>query len=132
MSTYVTFGVAEELYALPVTSVVEIAPAGDVAPVPRGGPGLLGVRHIRGVVMPVFCLATVVGNSQGNAAGRDVVIEHDGVRACLAVDSVEDVGELGQVEDSELPLLSGASLVGQRLVGVLDIVQLLEAIRVTG
>ena len=132
MSTYVTLGVGEELYAVPVESVLEIAAAGDIAPVPRGGRGLLGVRHIRGVVMPVFCLSTVVGNPTVKAARRNVVIDHDGVRACLAVDSVEDVGPLpGQMEDSELPLLVGATLVKQKLVGVLDMPRLLDTIRNT-
>jgi chemotaxis signal transduction protein len=131
VSDYVTLAVGDELYALPVQSVLEVAEADDVAPVPRGGRALLGVRNLRGEVLPVFDLATVLGRPDDRPARRHVVVEHDGRRAGLAVAGVEDVGPLAEsLEESESALLVGAALGGGRLVGVLDVPRLVEALEV--
>ena len=126
-----TLAVGDELYALPVQSVLEVAEAGAVIPVPRGGQALLGVRNLRGQVLPVFDLATVLGRPDDGPARRHVVVEHDGRRAGLAVAAVEDVGPLAEsLEESESALIVGAALGGGRLIGVLDVPRLVDALEV--
>jgi chemotaxis signal transduction protein len=131
VSDYVTLAVGDERYALPVESVLEVAEAAPVAAVPRGGRALIGVRNLRGEVLPVFDLANVLGRAAAGPGRRHVVVEHASRRAGLAVDSVEDVGPLvGSFEESESALLEGAVLGAGRLVGVLDVARLVDVLEV--
>jgi purine-binding chemotaxis protein CheW len=131
VSDYVTLAVGDERYALPVQSVLEIAEAAPVAPVPRGGQALIGVRNLRGEVLPVFNLATVLGRVADGPCLRHVVVEQGGRRAGLAVGRVVDVGPLvGVFEESESALLEGAVLGEGRLVGVLDVSRLVDMLEV--
>jgi purine-binding chemotaxis protein CheW len=118
-----------EHYALPVTAVLEIAEIGKVTPVPGAPPGVLGVRNLRGQVVPVIDLATMLGLSADAENERIVVTEDDGRRAALAVTGTDDVGELGApTEEVDSPYLSGAVLVEGALVGIVDVSALLAAV----
>jgi purine-binding chemotaxis protein CheW len=118
-----------EHYALPVTEVLEIAEIGQVTPVPGAPPGVLGVRNLRGQVVPVIDLATMLGLSPDAENERIVVTEDDGRRAALAVTGTADVGELGAAtEEVDSPYLSGAVLVEGALVGIVDVSALLTAV----
>ena len=60
---------------------------------------------------------------------RVVVAEHDGRLAGLAVDEVTDVGELaGAAEETDAEYLSGAVLEDGRLVGIVDVERLFQAL----
>jgi purine-binding chemotaxis protein CheW len=122
-----------EHYALPVTAVLEIAEIGKVTPVPGAPPGVLGVRNLRGQVVPVIDLATMLGLSADAENERIVVTEDDGRRAALAVTGTDDVGELGApTEEVDSPYLSGAVLVEGALVGIVDVSALLAAVAPVG
>src|SRR6478609_4063621 len=98
--------VGREHYAVPVEHVLEVAESGDVAPVPGAPAQIMGVRNLRGQIVPVISLAR-----------RFVVAELGGRRGGLAVESVLDVGELpGASEATESPYLDGAALVDGTLV----------------
>jgi purine-binding chemotaxis protein CheW len=117
-----------EHYALPVTAVLEIADTGQVTPVPGAPAGVLGVRNLRGQVIPVIDLATMLGLSDEAESERIVVTEDGSLRAALAVTATVDVGELGAAtEEVESPYLSGAILVDGALVGIVDVPALLAA-----
>jgi purine-binding chemotaxis protein CheW len=119
----------EEHYALPVEAVLEIADLGHVTPVPGAPSGVLGVRNLRGQVIPVIDLATILGLSADADCERIVVTEDGDRRAALAVTSTVDVGELGlATEEVESPYLSGALLVEDALVGIVDVPALLAAV----
>jgi purine-binding chemotaxis protein CheW len=118
-----------EHYALPVEAVLEITEIGQVTPVPGAPSGVLGVRNLRGQVIPVIDLATVLGLSGEVESERIVVTEDGDLRAALAVTSTDDVGELGAAtEEVESPYLSGAILVEDALVGIVDVPALLAAV----
>ncbi|MBV8080522.1 MAG: chemotaxis protein CheW [Actinobacteria bacterium] len=85
--------VGGERYAVPVENVREIADFGLVAALPGAGPAVLGVRNLRGQVLPVFDLAAVLGVERADGPLRILVAEDGGRRAGLAVDDVTDVGE---------------------------------------
>jgi purine-binding chemotaxis protein CheW len=125
--------VGGEAYALAVESVLEVAGLGDIAPVPGTPPAVLGVRNLRGEVLPVFDLATVFGIGSARDPKRLLVAEHDGRRAGFAIEDVTDVGELAEPdEEAESELLRGAALDGGRLVGVVDVPRLFERLAQEG
>jgi len=118
-----------EHYALPVTAVLEIAEFGQVTPVPGAPSGVLGVRNLRGQVIPVIDLATMLGLAPDAESERIVVADDGSRRAALAVTATMDVGELGAAtEEVESPYLSGAVLVDGALVGIVDVEALLAAV----
>ena len=58
---HVRLRVGGESYAFGVEHVLEVAELGEIAPVPGAPAGVLGVRNLRGQVLPVFELASVFG-----------------------------------------------------------------------
>jgi chemotaxis signal transduction protein len=122
VSVYVRLRLAAEAYAIPVEHVVEVAAIGRVAAIPGARPEVLGVRNLRGRILPVVDLARILGVPRSAPALRLLVSEVAGRQAGLAVDEVSDVGELGDpTEETESGLLLGATLVAGDLVGVVDL-----------
>jgi purine-binding chemotaxis protein CheW len=118
---YVSVEVGAEMYAIPVRNVVEIADAGEVTAVPGSRPAVVGVRNLRGTIIPVFRLATLLGLPASGGGDRIVVAECDGRCAALAVDAVADVGSLPAAEEETASeLLAGAVLDRGALVGIVD------------
>ncbi|MGH2940562.1 MAG: chemotaxis protein CheW [Solirubrobacterales bacterium] len=122
--------VAGEHYALPVDRVLEVAELGTVAAVPGAPPEILGVRNLRGKVLPVALLSAVLGLSGGDPS-RVVVVESGELRAGLRVDEVLDVEALPPPsEQVESDLLHGACMIDGELVGILDVDAVLSSIAV--
>ena len=114
--------VGGEAYAVPVENVREVAELGELTPVPGAGRAVLGVRNLRGEVLPVFDLATVFGAESEGGRERLVVAEGAGRRAGLAIDAVTDVGPLPEaVQEAESDLLTGTALADGELVGIVDV-----------
>jgi purine-binding chemotaxis protein CheW len=125
---HVRVRVADEHYALAVEDVLEVAELGDVTPVPGAGAAVLGVRNLRGQVLPVVDLATVFDLPPAQSE-RIVIAERGGLRAGLAVDAVTGVEELPEAsEEVDSPHLAGAALADGALVGVIDVGSVLEAV----
>jgi purine-binding chemotaxis protein CheW len=123
---HVRVRVADEHYALPVADVLEVAELGDVTPVPGAGPAVLGVRNLRGQVLPVVDLAKLIGLPASQPC-RMVVAEHGDRKAGLAVDSVDGVEQLPDAaEETESRHLAGAALTEGTLVGVVDVGSVLD------
>jgi purine-binding chemotaxis protein CheW len=113
--------VGTELYALPVGNVLEIAELGELSPVPGTASTVLGVRNLRGRVLPVFDLALLFGVPGDGAPSTLVVAEDRGRQAGLAIDEVTDVGELSETAaESDSEFLVGSTLEDGKLVGVID------------
>jgi purine-binding chemotaxis protein CheW len=126
---HVRFRIGPESYALPVGQVLEVADIGQLSRVPGTPPAVLGVRNLRGQVLPVFDLASVLGTARDASAGKLVITEEAGRRAGLAIDEVTDVGELGApVQKTDSPFLSGSTLVEGELVGIVDVEVVFAAI----
>lgn len=122
MSTYVRLRVAAEAYAMPVGHVREIADLGTVTPVPGLRPEVLGVRNLRGQILPVIDLAMLLRVARTDTPARLLVAEAGGLAAGLAIDEVSGVGEMPEpTDESDSDLLSGAVLDGDDLIGVIDV-----------
>lgn len=125
---HVRVRVAGKHYALPVEQVLEVAELGEIAAVPGAPPEILGLRNLRGEVLPVLALAAVLGLGEGDPS-RVVVVESGELRAGLRVDEVPDVEELPpSSEQVDSDLLRGACMVDGELIGALDVDALLTSI----
>jgi purine-binding chemotaxis protein CheW len=118
-----------EHYAVPVERVIEATEVGDLTPVPGAPPEVLGVRNLRGAVVPVIDLRRLLRISATEPVGRIVVAEHGERRAGLAVESIVAVDELPDAtEQAPSRLLRGAALMDGQLVGVLDLEAAFDAV----
>jgi purine-binding chemotaxis protein CheW len=118
-----------EHYALPVEAVTEVAELGDVTPVPGAPAEVIGVRNLRGQVIPVIDLAAKLGLD--NEGGREwiVVAQHAERRAGLAVDGIEGIEDLPDAhEEGGSEYLAGAALVNGELVGIVRVEALFDAL----
>ena len=122
MSVHVRLTVAGEAYAVPVGSVLEVLPLGEVTAVPGARPELLGVLNLRGQILAIADLAPVLGLHRTAPAVRMMVAESAGRQAGFVIDEVSAVGELDDpTEPTESALLAGATLAGGELIGVIDL-----------
>jgi purine-binding chemotaxis protein CheW len=129
MNAYVRFRVADESYAVAVTNVLEVADLGEVTPVPGAVREVLGVRNLRGKILPVVDLAALLGTRRAGPPARLLVAESDGRQAGLAIDEVTEVGELADpAEDADSPLLLGTMLTDGDLIGVVNMPAVLDAL----
>ena len=122
MTAYVRLRIAAEAYAAPVTHVLEIADLGTVAAVPGAPAEILGIRNLRGRLLPVIDLAALLGIPRTAPPAFLLVTETAGHQAGLAIDEVTEVGEMAEpTEETSSSLLLGATLTGGELVGVIDV-----------
>jgi purine-binding chemotaxis protein CheW len=127
-SLHVWVQIAGEDYAVPVDDVLEVADLGDVIPIPGAPAAVLGVRNLRGTVLPVVDLAAVFELARDGVPERIVVVEDGGRSAGLAVDSVVGVEQLPACSEEVVsPHLVGATLAAGALVGVVDVRSVLDA-----
>jgi chemotaxis signal transduction protein len=129
VSVYLRLRVASEAYAIPVQDVTEVTELGEVTTVPGSLPEILGVRNLRGRVLPVIDLARLLGTARAAPPARLLVAEVGGVYAGFAIDAVSDVGEMEDpTEETESGLLTGATLAGGDLIGVIDVGRVLASL----
>jgi purine-binding chemotaxis protein CheW len=122
-----------ESYALSVDHVLEVVDGGGISPLPGAGPHVMGVRNLRGQVVPVFDLARLLGAERTGPPERICVASHAAGVGGLAVDEVVDVADLpDDGEDSDAALLARTALVDGRLVGVVDMEALFEQLERRG
>jgi len=141
MSSYIRLKVAAEAYAMPVEHVLEAAGLGRVRAVPGARRELLGIRTLRGQILPVVDLARLLGVHRTSAPTRLLVAEARGFRVGFAIDEVNGIGDLGDLaelgetgalgmpaEGIESGLLAGATLSDGELVGVLDVLRVFDSL----
>lgn len=101
------------LVGLPVEHVVAVAEAGPAHPVPSFQPALRGVANVRGEMMPVLHLGSLLAGEPCPAEIGQVaiVIAVGGIRLCLEVEEADVI-----VRDVALPLPPSSSLPWARAV----------------
>jgi len=122
MGTYTCLKVATEAYAVPIGNVVEIASLGDLTAVPGSPREILGVRNLRGQILPVIDLALLLGLNPAAPPRQLLVAEAGSVQAGFAVDEVSSVGELPDPnEAADSDFLLGTMFHDGELLGIIDV-----------
>lgn len=91
---WLSFHLDGQTYAAPLTQVSEVIRLGELTPVPGAAPDLLGVRHLRGRVVPVMDGRRRLGlppAADDDEGVRVIMLTHGGHSVGLRVDAV---GEL--------------------------------------
>lgn len=91
---WLSFHIGTQLYAAPLLAVNEVIRDGDITPVPGAPADVLGVRHLRGSIVPVLDGCRRMGVLQSPtdpARKRIVMLLHAGQRVGIRVD---EIGEL--------------------------------------
>jgi chemotaxis signal transduction protein len=122
MTTCVRVRLASEVYAMPVSYVLEVTPFRELVPVPGARPEILGIHSLRGQILPVVDLAALLGLQRTAAAGHLLVAAEEDRRAAFTIDEMADVVELGEpTEETQSSLLLGAVLTPTDLIGVINV-----------
>ena len=85
--------------AMAAEGVAEVIRTPRITRMPHGPPGLLGVTHLRGLVLPVVSLGALLGEEAQTETTRVVVLRRDPPIG-LAVDSIETLKASGD-DDAE-------------------------------
>ncbi|HET7012467.1 MAG TPA: chemotaxis protein CheW [Streptosporangiaceae bacterium] len=127
MAVYLRFDVADEIYAVPIANVIEVAVLGQVVAIPRAPAQILGVQLMHGFILPVVDLAAVLRLERSTPAARLLVAAVGDLGVGFAVDDVAGVTELPEVtEEAESPVLRGAVLADGTLIGIIDVARAVE------
>jgi purine-binding chemotaxis protein CheW len=128
-SIYVHVRVAGEHYALPVEQVAEVVEIEAVTPVPGAPESLLGLRNLRGEIVSVIDLASVLGLPGDRRPAKLIVATDRNRRAGLAVDEVVDVAALPETSpEHALGYVRQTAVVDGALLGVLDARSVLDGL----
>jgi purine-binding chemotaxis protein CheW len=135
-TSYITFKLGDELFALDVARVREVLDLSEITRVPTAPPHMRGVVNVRGSAVPVIDLRRKFGlpPEPDTVNTRIVVIELDldGELAVIGglADSVHEVLELGRSQIREPPriamrwradMIEGLGKKGEQFIIVLDI-----------
>jgi len=110
-----TLGVDGQRFGVAAGLVREVARLPRLTRVPHAPPALMGLANIRGAVVPVLSLATLVEQPSGGE--RRVVIVDDGEIMGLAVDDVAQLIGLDEAADAAVRTLDIAALVARNMPG---------------
>jgi purine-binding chemotaxis protein CheW len=105
---WLSFHIGSQLYAAPLVEVSEVIRAGELTPVPGAAPDLLGIRHLRGRIVPVLDGRLRLGLPDSPAADparvRVVMLSHGSHQVGLRVDEVGELLSTDGVEIAPPPL----------------------------
>lgn len=92
-SSYVTFSLADETYAIDVLQVQEVLKLTEIAPVPGVPDYILGIINLRGDVVTVIDARRRMGlpEREPDDASRIVIIDIDNQNVGILVDAVAEV-----------------------------------------
>lgn len=93
-----------ERLAIPAEDITEVIRSPSVTRVPLSPPSLVGVSNLRGSVIPILSLATLMGQQQSEAAGLKVVIVDRGSPVGLLVDEVSSLKPSDQLRSGADPV----------------------------
>jgi purine-binding chemotaxis protein CheW len=133
---WVTFALAGETYALPVSHVLEILRVAGITRVPHAPRVIRGVTNMRGKVLPVVDFRGRLGiePAEVTAQSRILVVSSRGRLFGLLVDAVHQVERVDlqtvqppppDVMTAQSDYLIGVCQIGPRLVVLLDVARVL-------
>jgi purine-binding chemotaxis protein CheW len=133
--TFLQFRVADSVYGIPVTGVVEIIRIVGFQPIPNPAPDLLGMINVRGRIIPVFDLCRSLGIGERPLSLRMYVVIADVAGEALGV-VVDDVLDVVAVPADQYQVsralgggdsfAAGVARLGSDLLTVLNLAPLLD------
>lgn len=118
-------------YGAEMAGVREVVSAPVVTALPNAPAAVLGVFNLRGEIVPLFDMGTLLGVGRGEAPAFAAVMETPLGPAGLAMTGAAESAVLGDpVGTSDLPGAVAVHAVGNRLVTLLDVEALLLPTRV--
>jgi purine-binding chemotaxis protein CheW len=134
----VTFTLHNEWYALDIKMIKEITDMLDVYIIPSAPPHIQGTINLRGVIVSVIDLNSIVGLPAGDISDASIIIvEHGNCTIGMIVDHVQDIIDLpvNQIEPPLVTLdrvkcdyLSGEAQWNNHLYGLLKIESIFRTI----
>jgi purine-binding chemotaxis protein CheW len=133
------FGIGPEWYAVGIESVREIYNEYVVTPVPCVPPSILGVINVRGEIISVTDLRTLLRLPAGETEESSpvIVVENGGCTTALVVDMIGDIADVpkdaveppvANVDKSQAACVAGSVFVGGKVMGLLNLEEILAPI----
>ncbi|MBF0613100.1 MAG: chemotaxis protein CheW, partial [Magnetococcales bacterium] len=102
MTEYVTFRLANQIFALPLERVREIIRMPEVAHVPLAPTSLLGLANLRGLLLPVVCLNALLFQSSSTLTDSTRVVVAENKSGALVGFVVDRMDRVINVDDSKM------------------------------
>lgn len=105
---YLSFSLGQEMYAVPVSDILEIVREQKITHVPRLPSHIKGVVNLRGKIVPVMDLREKLNITSENASTGCMIVSQVGLQtgmalAALIVDAVDTVLDKGNYSYEETP-----------------------------
>ncbi|AKR57366.1 chemotaxis protein CheW [Youhaiella tibetensis] len=139
---FIAFSIGEQTYGVEITTVREIRAWNGATPLPNTRPFVRGVINMRGTIVPIFDLRARFGDGQTAATKNHVVVVMsvgekwvgilvDAVSDILTV-SREDIHPVPEGHSVDTELLNGIVTHESRMVGLIDLHQVVSGARLDG
>jgi purine-binding chemotaxis protein CheW len=115
----VCFKIGKEEYGIDILKVQEILKLPKVTKLPKSQDYIVGVIDLRGKVIPITDLSKKFGTESGklDASSRAIVVDIEGKKVGLAIDSVSHVVKIKKDDiEPPPPIVKGIS--GKYIVGI--------------
>lgn len=137
------FRLGEEWYAFPIEGVREIYNEYTVTRIPRVPEFILGVVNVRGEIVSVTDLGTMIrvpSRTHLDIASElpsAIIVAEDGCVTAVVVDEIGDIVEVAQdavepalstLDKSQAEFVAGSVYIDERLVGIVNLEKVLEPI----
>ena len=123
MQSYLTFRLADELFATNVSKVLEILEIPKITKVPRSPVYMRGVINLRGSVLPVVDARTKFGLSETEDTVNscimvlEIIVQDQSITIGAVVDAVQEVMEISQADILPAPSI-GSKYRGEFIEGM--------------
>jgi len=139
---FIAFSIGEQTYGVEITTVREIRAWNGATPLPNTRPFVRGVINMRGTIVPIFDLRARFGDGQTAATKNHVVVVMsvgekwvgilvDAVSDILTV-SREDIHPVPEGHSVDTELLNGIVTHDSRMVGLIDLHQVVSGAKLDG
>ncbi len=115
--SFLTVQVGDERFALPASDIAEVIRFPTLTRVPLGPSSLLGVANLRGAVMPVVSLHSLLGRAGDHPANARVVVVDRGSPVGLVIDRIASLDSGKSTGDAPAQPIDLDGLLAKGFVG---------------
>jgi purine-binding chemotaxis protein CheW len=141
---FILFAMERTLFALPLSSALEIGHRPDITPLPNLPPWVMGISNIRGEIISFVNLKAFLGIPFTGKKGNDrfIIIHNKRLKTGIIVDGIRGIVVLNRIDHDiqNSPYrqgdiaryILGVAVSGENLMNILDIDRLLSSQRMNG